>query len=100
MKFNIYYQSYTLCQLQAGVSDYFSVIKEKPSCIYVMAQAYGKYLFDELKERIACVVCDENDIVIDYFQVNNNGILHSPAADDYYRGGKATLENGRFYIDR
>ena len=100
MKFNVYYQSYTLCQLQAGVSDYFSVIKDEPSGIYVISQEYGKHLFCQLNERIACVVCDENDIVIDYFQINCEGILHSPMTDDYYRGGKATLENGRFYINR
>lgn len=100
MKYNIYYQSYTLCQLQAGVSDYFSVIKEEVSGVYTMAQEYGRHLFCQLNERIACVVCDESDIVMDYFQVNCEGVLHSAKADEYFIGGKATLENGRFYIDR
>lgn len=100
MKFNVYYQSYTLAEVQGSVSDYFTVEKPSFEGLPCIAEAYGLELCSLLQERIACVICDSEDVVLNYFQVYMGGIIH-PSVDvrNVFVGGKACLEDGKFCIE-
>lgn len=99
MKYNIYYQSYAACNIQGGISDYMSIIKDSESDVISMAHHHGRELYDRIDDKIAAVVCDSADRVLHYFQCTNAGILVSAASSNYFIGGIAKLQNGRFYIE-
>lgn len=100
MKYNIYYQSLTLCRMKAGVSDYMTIYKDDYLDVLELAHYQGRILSHKLKERVACVICDESDIVLDYFQANSDEITCPALSNNMFRGNKAmTDDDGKFFVD-
>ena len=99
MKYNIYYQSKAVCDVQGGVSDFMVIEKDDFIDVLELAYCQGRTLSNKLNERIACVVCDEADIVKRYFQANGNDITCPAYSNNAFYGNRAMLDDdGRFYI--
>lgn len=97
MKYNVYYQSYTLASINGGVSDYFTVEIDGLGKVEILAEAYGIQLFSELQEIVVCVICDEVDMIESYFRVDNKGIHKENKWTLVYRGLKAMItDEGAF----